>query len=78
VAAVGQAGGPALGVFLGALHDRTRGLSREELLAVLVGHAERLPAPDRQAFLDIFPDPADAPAGSAGTSRADLLAGIDQ
>ncbi len=77
MAAVGQAGGPALGVFLGALHDRTRGLSREELLAVLVGHAERLPAPDRQAFLDIFPDPADAPAGSAGTSRADLLAGID-
>ena len=77
MAAVGRAGGPALGEFLAALHDRTRGLSREELLAVLVGHAERLPLPDRQAFLDIFPDPAAAPAGPAGTSRADLVAGID-
>ncbi|MGB7819926.1 MAG: hypothetical protein WBL35_14490, partial [Ornithinibacter sp.] len=60
MAAGGRVGGPALGVFLAALHDRTRDLSREDLLAALVGHAERLPVPQRQAFLDIFPDPAAA------------------
>ncbi len=75
--AVGHRGGPALGEFLAALHDRTLGLSREDLLAVLVGHAERLPVPDRQAFLDIFPDPAAAPTPPAVASTADLVAGID-
>ena len=77
MAAGGRVGGPALGVFLAALHDRTRDLSREDLLAVLVGHAERLPVPQRRAFLDIFPDPAAAPAPPLAASTADLLAGID-
>jgi hypothetical protein len=47
-------------------------------VAVLVAHAERLPVSHRQGFLDIFPDPATAPTGPARTSRADLLAGIDE
>jgi hypothetical protein len=53
-------------------------LSREDLLAVLVGHAERLPVPDRQGFLDIFPDPATAPTGPVAASTAQLLAGIEE
>ena len=77
MAAGGRVGGPALGVFLAALHERTRDLSREDLLAALVGHAERLPVPQRQAFLDIFPDPAAAPTLPLAASSADLLAGID-
>ena len=77
MASGGRVGGPALGVFLAALHDRTRDLSREDLLAALVGHAERLPVPQRQAFLDIFPDPAAAPTPPLAASSADLLAGID-
>lgn len=39
-----------LGDFLAALSQRWQGLSREELLAVLVAHAERLPVQDRQAL----------------------------
>ena len=77
MAAGGRVGGLALGVFLAALHDRTRDLSREDLLAALVGHAERLPVPQRQAFLDIFPDPAAAPTPPLAASSADLLASID-
>lgn len=62
-------GGPALGEFLTALQDRWRSLSREDLVALLGEHAERLPVRERQAFLDIFPDLAAgpmAPGRSAG------------
>lgn len=70
--------GPPLGDFLAALQERWRGLSRDDLLAVLVGHAERLPVRDRQAFLDIFPDPAVEPPERAQSPTMDLLAGIDE
>lgn len=77
MAAVERTGGPALGDFLAALHDRWRVLSREDLLAVLLGRAQRLPVGNRQASLDIFPDPASGPIEGAGMSKADLLADVD-
>ena len=73
----GQAG-PALGEFLTALHDRWRSMSRDELVAVLGTHAERLPVRERQAFLDIFVGPGADAAPTAPGRRVgvDLMARI--
>jgi tetratricopeptide (TPR) repeat protein len=68
-----------LGEFLQGLSQRWRALSREELLAVLLAHAERLPVRDRQAFLNIFPDPGEQHAGpldDAPSAGASLLTEI--
>jgi hypothetical protein len=70
-------GGPALGEFLTALHDRLRPLSREDLVAVLGKHAERLPARERQAFLDIFRDPTLAPTDPRKSVGVELEARIE-
>lgn len=70
-------GGPALGEFLTALHDRLRPLSREDLVAVLGKHAERLPARERQAFLDIFRDPTLAPPDPRKSVGVELEARIE-
>ena len=69
-------GGPALGEFLTALHDRLRPLSREDLVVVLGKHAERLPARERQAFLDIFRDPTLAPPDPRKSVGVELEARI--
>jgi hypothetical protein len=66
-----------LGEFLAALSQRWQGLSREELLALLVAHAERLPVRDRQAFLEIFPGPETEPTGRVTSARASLLGDIE-
>jgi hypothetical protein len=66
-----------LGEFLAALSQRWQGLSREELLAVLVAHAERLPMRDRQAFLEVFPCPGTGPAERVASARASLLDDIE-
>ncbi len=70
-------GGPALGEFLTALHDRLRQLSREDLVAVLGTHAERLPARERQAFLDSFRDPTAMPTGPGRSVGVGLVARIE-
>lgn len=69
--------GPALGEFLTALHDRLRPLSREDLVAVLGSHAERLPARERQAFLDIFRDPTAVPTEPGKSAAVELEARIE-
>ena len=70
-------GGPALGEFLTALHDRLRPLSREDLVAVLGSHAERLPARERQAFLDIFRAPTAVPTEPGKSAAVELEARIE-
>lgn len=69
--------GPALGEFLTALHDRLRPLSRENLVAVLGSHAERLPARERQAFLDIFRAPTAVPTEPGKSAAVELEARIE-
>lgn len=70
-------GGPALGEFLTALQGRLGPLSREDLVAVLGKHAERLPARERQAFLDIFRDPTLAPPDPLKSVGVELEARIE-
>ncbi|MBN1174715.1 MAG: hypothetical protein JXA67_21320 [Micromonosporaceae bacterium] len=70
--------------FLTVLDSRLAALPAEQLRAVLIGHAERLAARDRAAFLAIFPATAAAPGGSglpvpdAGALLADIDAFVEQ
>mgnify|MGYP003376498978 CR=1 FL=1 len=77
MAARGHTDGPALGEFLSELRSRWEPLSREDLVAVLGSHAERLPVRDRQAFLDVFPGRAAPLGGAVRTSGVQVLARID-
>jgi hypothetical protein len=61
----------ALSEFLAALEERLERLAPGELCAVLLAHAQRLPARDRQAFLGIFPGGPDAAARPARARDAD-------
>jgi hypothetical protein len=77
-----QAGPQGLKEFLTILESRLAALPVEQLRAVVVTHAERLPARDRESFLAIFPEAAAAPGTTAGTNLAGpdpdaLLADID-
>lgn len=56
--------GPALGDFVTDLRSRLAPLSRDDLTRLILAHAERLPTPERAAFLEIFPAPT-ARAGQA-------------
>jgi hypothetical protein len=72
----------SLGEFLASLEDRLRALTADELQALLLGHAERLPAQERNAFLAIFAAKPSAVGGpnclpNAGHADTDLLADID-
>jgi hypothetical protein len=60
----------ALSEFLTALEERLERLAPGELRAVLLAHAQRLPARERQAFLGIFPDGPDAAARPARAQDA--------
>src|SRR5207248_1601137 len=62
--------------FLEELEVRLQALSAEELRAVLVAHAERLPARERERFLDIFDAPFESHAEPAGADEP-FLAEID-
>lgn len=66
----------ALKPFLEELEARLNALSAEKLRAVLVAHAERLPARERERFLDVFTEPPDPGAEPAGADEP-LLAEID-
>ncbi len=68
-----QHGRPALSEFLAELARRWEGLTLDDLLAVLLDHARRLPARDRQEFLDIFPGSANLPNTSPEVARQELL-----
>lgn len=67
----------SLSEFLTALSERWQGLAREEILDVLVTHAEHLPVRERQAFLEIFPAPHVERAKDVPPTGASLLADID-
>lgn len=76
MAAGGRVGGPALGVFLAALHDRTRDLSRGP--ARRAGRPRRAPAGASAAGLPRhLPRPRRRAGPPLAASTADLLAGID-
>lgn len=70
--------------FLTVLESRLVALPAEQLRAVLIGHAERLAARDRVAFLAIFPTTTSAPGGSglpvpdAGALLADIDAFVER
>jgi hypothetical protein len=71
----------ALSDFLAAMEERLERLAPGQLRAVLLAHAQRLPARDREAFLGIFPggpDSAASPARAPDQDGADphLLADI--
>jgi len=80
--AVRGAGTLGLSEFLAVLEERLDRLPPGELRAVLLAHAQRLPARERQAFLGIFPAGPDAVARQGRAPDADhachdLLADID-
>ncbi len=70
-----------LGPFLEALEQRLDALSAEQLRAILVGHATRLPADKRAGFLALFDQPPQTDGGVAGGSDeagdATLVADVD-
>jgi hypothetical protein len=66
-----SAGVLSLGEFLAALEDRLRALTADELRAVLLGHAERIPARERVTFLGIFAADPSAVAGLRCSPNAD-------
>jgi hypothetical protein len=55
------------------LHSRLAALPPEEVTAALVAHAERLPVANRQAFLDIFPEPHGRPVAPGTASQGGAL-----
>lgn len=70
--------GPALGAFVTDLRSRLAPLSRDDLTRLILTHAERLPTPERAAFLAIFPAPTDpvaqvAPQPSQTHAADDVL-----
>jgi hypothetical protein len=74
-----QPGPQGLKEFLTVLEARLAAMPVAQLRAVLIEHAERLPARDRATFLAIFPATAAAPGGSglAAPDSDALLADID-
>src|SRR6266545_782486 len=72
-----------LGGFLAVLEQRLAALPVDDLRAILVAHAERLPVRDREAFLAIFPAPSATVSQVPGPCQVDcpdgtrLLADID-
>jgi hypothetical protein len=74
-----QPGPQGLKEFLTVLEARLAALPVEQLRAVLIEHAERLPARDRATFLAVFPATTAAPGGSglAAPDADALLADID-
>jgi hypothetical protein len=69
-----------LGPFLDTLEQRLDALSAEQLRAILVGHASRLPSGERADFLALFEPPQtdDGLAGGSGDAGdATLVADVD-
>ena len=62
-----------LKTFLDALTGRLDALAADDLVRVLLTHAERLPVDARGEFLDIFPALADGPGPAAADPHATLL-----
>src|SRR6266508_5867764 len=60
-----------LGGFLAVLEQRLAALPVDDLRAILVAHAERLPVRDREAFLAIFPAPSATVSQVPGPCQVD-------
>src|SRR6266508_98259 len=60
-----------LGGFLAVWEQRLAALPVDDLRAILVAHAERLPVRDREAFLAIFPAPSATVSQVPGPCQVD-------